>query len=220
MLKQDTTLMPDFTHQNAQISELLTYVRAIADLSSLAALAEWDQNTALPDGAGEVRGDQRATLQGVLHERWTSERLGRVLEQLKDAGERTDLTDADKGLVREARRNYDRATKLPRELVEELARVQAGSFEAWRRARANNDFASFAPWLGRLIGLQREVADHLGFVETRYDALLDQYEPGATSSKIDALFAPVREVSTTLLKRIQASGHTVDDSALQGVLAT
>jgi carboxypeptidase Taq len=219
MLKQDATLMPDFTHQDARIAELLTQMHAISDLSALGALAEWDQNTELPEGAGEVRGDQMATLQGVLHERWTAERLGKVLDQLQDAATRSDLTDADKGLIREARRNYERYTRLPRELVEEMARVQAGSFEAWRRARTNNDFASFSPWLGRTITLQREVADHLGYVETRYDALLDLYEPGATVSRIDALFTPVREVSKTLLQRIQASGHQVDDSCLQGNFA-
>jgi carboxypeptidase Taq len=208
--------MPDFTRSNEHISELLERMHEVADLSALGALAEWDQNTDMPEGAGEMRGDQMATLQGVLHERWTAERLGQLLDQVESPSAQTGFTDADKGLIREARRNYDRSTRLPRTLVEELARVQAGSFESWRRARANNDFASFAPWLGRTIGLQREIADRLGFVETRYDALLDQYEPGMTSSKLDKLFAPVREVSATLLKRIQASGHAVDDSCLQG----
>ncbi len=220
MLKQDTALMPNFTQSDTHISELLTCMHEIADLNALGALAAWDQNTDMPEGAGELRGDQMATLEGILHERWTSARLGKVLADLQDADENQRLTTADKSLVREARRNYDRAIKLPRELVEELARVQAGSFEAWRRARTNNDFGSFAPWLSRTIGLQREIADRLGYEETRYDALLDQYEPGATSSKIDRLFAPVREISTSLLQRIQASGYTIDDSCLQGEFAS
>ena len=208
--------MPNFTRNDANISELLDRMHEIADLTALGALAEWDQNTDMPEGAGEVRGDQMATLQGVLHGLWTSERLGHLLTRLESSSAQANLTDADKGMVREARRAYDRATKLPRNLVEELARVQAGSFESWRKARANNDFASFAPWLSRTIALQREVADRLSFKETRYDALLDQFEPGMTVSKLDALFAPVREVSTDLLNRIQASGQTVDDSCLQG----
>src|SRR5205085_9877062 len=157
-----------------------------------------------------------ATLQGVIHERWTAQRLGNLLNELSDVVNRSDYTDADRGLVREAQRNYDRATKLPRKLVEEIARVQAGSFEAWRCAREDNDFASFVPWLSRTVALQREVADHIGYTETRYDALLDLYEPGMTASTLDKLFAPVREVSTTLLRRIEASGNVVDDSCLQG----
>src|SRR5512135_1088432 len=95
-------------------------------------------------------------------------------------------------------------------------RSRPGSFEAWRRAREHNDFDSFAPWLSRTVALQREVADRIGYAETRYDALLDLFEPGMTASNLDKLFAPVREVSTTLLRRIEASGTIVDDTCLQG----
>ena len=79
MLKQ-VTMVPNFTHEDARIRELLNCMHETADLSALGALAEWDQNTAMPEGAGEVRGDQMATLQGVLHERWTAPRLGKLLE--------------------------------------------------------------------------------------------------------------------------------------------
>ncbi len=209
-------MIPSFTSGDAGIAELLDYMHEIEDLKALGSLAEWDQNTEMPEGAGDVRGHQMATLQGVLHERWTTQRLGTLLNALSNVINRSDYTDADRGLVREAQRNYDRAKKLPRKLVEEMARVQAGSFEAWRRAREHNDFASFAPWLSRTVALQREVADHIGFIETRYDALLDPFEPGMTASKLDKLFAPVREVSATLLRRIEASGNTVDDSCLRG----
>ncbi len=215
MLTQET-IAPNFTSKDARIAGLLDDMHAIQDLKAVYDLAEWDQNTGMPEGAAEVRGYHMATLQGVMHERWTDPRLGSLLGELGDVIGRSDYTDADRGLVRAARRDYDRATKLPRELVEEMARVQAGSFDAWRRARENNDFASFAPWLGRTVALQREVADRLGYAGTRYDALLDLYEPGMTVSALDRLFAPVREVSTTLLRRIEASGKTVDDSCLKG----
>jgi carboxypeptidase Taq len=215
MLEQET-MIPSFTNEDAGIAELLDYMHEIEDLKALGSLADWDQNTQMPEGAGEVRGHQSATLQGVLHERWTNQSLGALLNKLNAVINRSGYTDADRGLVREAQRNYDRATKLPRKLVEELARVQAGSFEAWRRAREHNDFASFAPWLSRTVSLQREVADHIGYAETRYDALLDLFEPGMTASTLDTLFVPVREVSTTLLRRIEASSALVDDACLQG----
>jgi carboxypeptidase Taq len=215
MLRQETTV-PDFTSKDARIAELLDYMHEIQDLKALGDLAEWDQNTEMPEGAAEVRGYQMATLQGVIHEHWTDPKLGSLLRELSALVDRSDYTDADRGLVREAQRNYDRSTKLPRKLIEEMTRVQAGSFNAWRRAREYNDFAGFAPWLSRTVALQREIADRLGYVDTRYDALLDLYEPGMTVSKLDRLFAPVREVSTTLLRRIEASGNTVDGSCLQG----
>ncbi|MDQ2906296.1 MAG: carboxypeptidase M32 [Ktedonobacteraceae bacterium] len=214
--RQDMKKMPEFTKSNERISALLERMHELADLKALGDLATWDQNTALPPAAGELRGLQMATLQGVMHERWLSPELPRLLDSLEAEIERDDFSDADRGLVREARRSYDQATKLPRQLVEEMARTDAGSFEAWKRAREQNDFASFAPWLSRTIALQREVADRFGYVETRYDALLDLYEPGLTASKVDVLFAPVREVSATLLQRIQESGTSIDASCLEG----
>jgi carboxypeptidase Taq len=218
MLKQEAKI-PSFTSGDARVAELLDYMHEIEDLKALGNLAEWDQNTEMPGGAAEARGYQMATLQGILHERWTAPRLGTLLSELSDVIKQPGYTDADRGLVREAQRGHDRATKLPRNLVEEMARVQAASFEAWRRARGHNDFASFAPWLSRTVALQREVADRIGFVETRYDALLDQFEPGMTASKLDKLFAPVREISATLLRRIEASDNAVDDTCLQGEFA-
>src|SRR5258708_33700233 len=203
MLTQET-VAPNFRSKDASIGGVLDDMHAIQELKAVYDLAEWDQNTGMPEGAAEVRGYHVATLQGVMHERWTDPRLGSLLGELGDVIGRSDYTDADRGLVRAARRDYDRATKLPRELVEEMARVQAGSFDAWRRARENDDFASFAPWLGRTVALQREVAERLGYAGTRYDALLGLYEPGMTVSALDRLFAPVREVSTTLLRRIEA----------------
>src|SRR5207245_101877 len=157
-----------------------------------------------------------AAIKGLLHERMTSPRLGSLLDGLRETVQHASFTDADRGLVREALRGYERATKLPRSLIQETARVEAGSFEAWQRARGQNDFAIFVPWLSRTVALQREIADRLGFVETRYDALLDEYEPGMTTHKLDALFEPVREISKTLLQRIAASVNTVDNSFLEG----
>jgi carboxypeptidase Taq len=210
---------PAFNERDSHIQELLTRMREIQDLRALTALASWDQNTAMPDGAAEVRGAQLATIQGTIHTRWTDRRLGELLGELEGAISGPDYGDADRGLVRQARREYDHATKLPKELVEEMARVEAGAFDAWRKARERSDFALFAPWLAKVVRLQREIADHLGGGATRYDALLDLYEPGMTTAKLDTLFPPVREVSVSLLRRIQTEGQPVDASCLEGTFS-
>jgi len=216
MPKQDTRSLPEFTRSDSHLSELLNYLHQIADLQVLGAIAEWDQNTAMPGGAAEIRGFQVAALQGVLHELWTNPRLASLLNELSERVQQAPFSDADRGLLREVLRAHERATKLPRNLVEEIARLQATSFEAWRSARAHNDFALFAPMLSRTIALQREVADRLGYIETRYDALLNEYEPGMTASKLDSLFTPVYETSKSLLQRIEKSGNTIDSSCLEG----
>ncbi len=216
---ENTTAMPDFTRSDARISELLSHMRDICALNDLGSLAGWDQNTQMPDGAGVVRGTQMAVLQGVLHDRWSSDKLGKLLAELEAPVQSAPFTDADRGLVRQALRGYTRSTKLPRTLVEEIARHEAASFESWRRARSNNDFASFAPFLGHTIALQRETADRMGYIESRYDALLDDYEPGLTASRVNTLFTPVRAMSTALLQRLVKSGNNVDTTCLQGHFA-
>ncbi len=213
---QHTSESMNFTTSNEHISELLGYMYEITDLEKLISLAEWDQHTAMPKGAGEARMYKMATLEKILHERQSAPQLGNVLKSLDDVIEQERFTDADRGLVRHARRAYDQATKLPSELVEERARVAVASVESWIRARQQNDFASFAPWLQRTVKIQREIADRLGFAETRLDALLDLANPGLTTRAAEELFVPVRDVSITLLKRIQASGKTIDTSCLYG----
>ena len=116
-----------FTTSDERIVELLDTLHEIADLGALGALAGWDQETAMPPGAAEVRGGQLATLEGILHERVVAQRLGALIGELSEAmepsteaaasggvDEPTAWTDADRGLVRHARRDYERATKLPR----------------------------------------------------------------------------------------------------------
>ena len=111
MLEQET-ITPSFTNGDTDITELLEYMHEIEDLKALGSLAEWDQNTEMPEGAGEVRGYQSATLQGVLHERWTNQHLGSLLNKLNAVINRSGYTDADRGLVREAQRNYDRSNEV------------------------------------------------------------------------------------------------------------
>lgn len=214
MIKQDHAQTRRFTREDSRIDELVQKLNTISDLEALGALASWDQQTAIPMEANDVRGYQMATLQGIIHEYWVAPRLGELLKELSDVVAGATFTDADRGLVRVTQHYYERASKLPRDLVEEIERVGVSSIEAWAKARAHNDFDSFAPWLERTVKFQREVADRVGFRETRYDALLDVSDPGITVSQIERLFAPIREVSTSLLQRIQASAQNIDSSCL------
>lgn len=215
-----TTNTHQFTTSNANIQALLEYLHPITDLSALAELASWDQQTYMPRGAGEMRMHQSAVLQSLIHERIIDSRLSKILDQLEAELPSGQFTDADRGLLRDTRRTYDRARKLPSALVEELSRVASASVEAWLNAREKNDFAIFAPLLQRTITLQREVAERIGYTEVPYDALLDDYEPGLTTRKVEQLFEPVRTISTTLLKRIQQSGHVINTSCLNGQFPT
>jgi carboxypeptidase Taq len=116
--------------------------------------------------------------------------------------------------VRELRRVYDRATKLPTGLVVELARVTSLAHGKWVEARQRSDFALFLPWLERIVKLKQQEADYYGHAGNRYDALLEDYEPGATTAWLEGVFAPLREELVALLDAIQGSSRRPDPSIL------
>ena len=181
-------------------------LRGTALLRSCGSVLGWDEQTYLPPGGVGHRSEQMALLAGKAHAEATDPSLGELLAEL----ESDDLGDPDDAVavnVREARREYDRATCLPRRLVEELSRVTTLSQQVWVEARREQDFPSFLPWLVQVVALKREEADAVGFAEggEPYDALLEHYEPGATSAWVDAVFAPLREATVELLDAIRGS---------------
>jgi carboxypeptidase Taq len=174
---------PDQTY-----AELIRLSREKTVLASSLAILQWDAEICMPRGGVEHRGNQMALLAGLLHDRATDPRIGDMLASLEGDADAGDAESAESVNLREMRRDYDRETKLPRALVEEMARVSALSSQAWSDARDNDDFKSFAPFLTRTFELAREKADTLGYVEVRYDALLEDYEPGMTTRELSALF--------------------------------
>jgi carboxypeptidase Taq len=215
MVQQEQMHDLTFTREDEHIRALLQKLHEMSDIADIIALADWDQQTAMASGASEARGHQMATLQGLLHTRWTDPQLSKVLASLAEKIDQPAFTEVDRGLLQRVQRKYERAVKLPRELVEEIERVRVSSTDAWISARAHNDFAAFAPWLQRTVSLQREVADLIGYTQTRYDALLDEYEPGITTAQLTDLFTPIRDASTNLLQQIMAHGQDIDASCLQ-----
>lgn len=155
----------------------------------------------MPRGGVKHRGDQMALLAGLAHDRATDPRLGELLSSVEASSLVSDPESPESVNVRELRRDFDREIRLPRELVAEMARVSALSSQAWSEARDNDDFASFAPWLDRTFELARAKADALGYSGERYDALLEDYEPGMTTEQLSALFA---DLGTRLVPLVDA----------------
>ncbi len=147
----------------------------------------------MPRGGVEHRAEQMALLAGLVHERGTNPRYEELLGTLEGSALVRDAESPEAVNVRELRRAFDRERKKPRRLVEESARVTARASQAWADARERDDFQSFAPWLDRVFALAREEADAVGFIGERYQALLDDYEPGMTVAQLEALFDAPRK---------------------------
>lgn len=194
-------------------TQLRTLKREAATISSIGALVSWDQETYMPAGAAEARSEQLGLLARLEHERSTDPRLGELIGACEsDASVKGD--ERLSASVREMRRDYDIATKLPSELVEELARVGSQAQEAWKSARAGNDYNAFKPWLEKMVGLSRRKAECLSTGGELYNALLDLYEPGATADEIERVFTPLRERLSAFIQDIATNGTPPDTSML------
>lgn len=202
--------MPQWSRQ---FDEFRRETSQLNDLAKAAALLSWDQDTYMPDGAADGRGQQLATLESLIHQRMTADAMGQLLSELESA--QLPVDGVEVAMVREARRAYDRAVKLPGRLVEELARRSSSARHAWAKARAAADFTLFAPELDAMLSLKREEADAVGHNGRRYDALLDEYEPGATTEELTALFTPLRSQQVELLEQLSASDVRVKAELLE-----
>ena len=194
----------------AQLKQLLGEV---ADLSSAAAVLGWDQETYMPPAGSKRRGQVLATLSRLAHMKFTSDEVGQLLDELAPWAE-TLPPDADEArLVKVVRRDYDKATRVPPDLVAEMARLRAEAQVAWREAKENADFARFRPYLERIVELRREYANLFAPFDHIYDPLLDDYEPGMKTAEVKAIFEALRPQQVALIRAI-ADRPQVEDGFL------
>jgi carboxypeptidase Taq len=169
----------------------------------------------MPRQGSPYRGEQMALLARLAHEMRTAAVLGDLLDEVEHSTLVRDPDSDAAANVREVRRSYDRAVKLPASLVEELARVTTRAQQVWRDARKANDFAAFRPYLDAILGLLRQKAQAIGYRDSPYDALLDEFEPGATTAEVSKLFAALRAELVPLVQAIAASGRRPRKEILQ-----
>ena len=180
---------------NTAYEDLMAFTRDTQALAAVAGRLEWDQETMMPRGAAPQRAQEIAALETVLHARRVD---GRVADWL-DAAEEIELDDVARAQLRHIRRSYERACKVPASLAAEIARRTSEAQGVWADARAENDFAVFAPTLEKVIDLKREEGAALaGSDGDIYDAMLQGYEPGTTGAEIEAMFGALRPELTAL----------------------
>ncbi len=192
--------------------------RRLADVQNIryaSALLGWDQQTYMPSKGAAGRADQLATLDKLAHERFTSDEIGRLLEDLSPDAAKRPFDSDEASLIRVTRRDYEKACRVPPELVEEISRTSALGIDAWERARETSDFRVFHPLLERIVDLEIQLADHLQYQNRPYDALLDQYEPGMKTDQVQKIFDDLKKDLLPLVQAIGNSSNRVDDSCLR-----
>ncbi|MGX9707714.1 carboxypeptidase M32 [Laceyella tengchongensis] len=181
--------------------ELKKRLKEIYDLQSVISLLNWDQNTYMPQAAGGARGSQLAALGRIAHDKLTDPRLGELLEEL-DGQWPSDSLEAD--LIRAAKREVDRETKVPADFVSRFYQNTSETYQAWVAAREENRFDKVAPHLERTLELSREYAHYFSGFDHVADPLIDRADYGMKAKELQALFGELRKQLVPLVEQVTA----------------
>jgi len=197
---------------SAAYQQLCERSREVYLLRSIAGVLSWDLETYLPAKALPYRAEQLSYLEAKAHTLFTETCVGDWIAKSEQLDFDQDSEEAAN--IREWRRSYDRATKIPVSLVEEFEKTRTVAREAWAGARAESRFSQFAPHLEKIVELTRRKADFWGFVESPYDALIEEYEPGVTAQEVKQILEELRGALVNLLAEIPA--EAVSENFLDG----
>lgn len=199
---------------NEKLSELKSLLAEVDDLGKAASILSWDQQAYMPRGGAPARASQLATLSRLSHEKFTDERVGRLLYELSKETRDLPYDDDTASMIRVLKRDYEKASRLPSTFVAELAEASGLGTTCWAQARAENDWNGFQDHLKRMIELKQREADYLGYHDRMYDALLDSYEPDIKTSQVAEIFDAVRRELVPLVRAIAEHGDRVDDAVI------
>lgn len=175
--------------------------------------APQDEQTMMPHGAAGARGGQKAALAGVVHEKATAPQLGEVLDRLQST---QGLDARQAAVVRDAARSYRKKTAIPKELAQRMARLESEAFDAWAKARKENDWALFAPYLAQWVEVTREKARLIDPSRPAYEVCLDDFERGMTVGRLDEIFGAVQQELVPLLRDLKAKGKAPARGVVEG----
>ncbi len=184
---------------------LRTHSKETAYLASTISVLAWDQRTQIPSKGHPHRVAQLSFLEKILHQRLTDPSIGEWLTAVETTNLVEDPLSVEAVNIRDWRRSYDRATKIPEDLAVELARATAEAQAVWETARPANDWNGFKPHLEHIVALKREEAQALGYEREPYDALLDDYERGETATDLEPVFDRLTRSLVHLLNRLRGS---------------
>ncbi|RAP78192.1 carboxypeptidase M32 [Paenibacillus montanisoli] len=179
------------------------------------ALLSWDLRTGAPRKGMDVRSQSIGNLSGEMFKLATAPELGEWLTELEKPDTYEGLNEVHKRLVTETRKDYDRSVKIPPKLYQEYVVLTSQAETFWEEAKANSDYASFEPYLDKIINYTNQFIDLWGVKGTRYDTLLDMYEPGMTTAELDRVFGGLREKLVPLSAAIAASPHQPETGFLK-----
>jgi carboxypeptidase Taq len=202
----------------AMLGELKRRLLEISDLNFAGAVLSWDQATYMPPGGAVARGRQSALLSKLAHGKSTEPALGRLIDALEPHGEELPHASDEASLIRVARRDFEKAIRVPSEYVERASAHSCASFAAWIKARPANDFAAMRGYLERNVELSREYAGYFAPYRRVTDPMIDDYDPGMTTASVQELFVALHRELVPIVRAL-CDQPAADDTCLRGAFA-
>lgn len=191
----------------------------IADLNKVAGVLGWDQQVMMPPKGAAARAEQMATIGRIAHEKFTSDEMGTLLEELRPYEESLPYESDEASLIRVARKDYQKSVRVPAALRAEMTRSSAQANAVWVEARKKSDFQAFLPTIEKQIELRHRYIECFPPVEQDYDVLLDDFERGMLTREVKATFDELKKDLVPLIAAIAEKSETVSDEVLHGHFA-
>ncbi|OED44307.1 peptidase M32 [Endozoicomonas sp. (ex Bugula neritina AB1)] len=177
---------------------LVDRFQQIYRLQHLGSMANWDQSTMMPAGGNQARSEAMAELNALLHDLLTKDEIGDWIQEAKQQNSDSETLAS----IREMECEYTNATVMPDQLVRAKTLASSRCEHAWRAQRPDNDWAGFSKNLTDVVKLTQEEAsiraEQTG--TTRYNALLNLYEPGMTTTQLDQVFSDMKSWLPTFIQ--------------------
>jgi carboxypeptidase Taq len=196
-----------------KLERLKTLLAEVTDLEKVKSLLSWDQQTYMPPGGAEARGNQLATLSSISHQKFTVDEIGTLLDDLEKEFKGSDPESDEVRFLEVVRHKYDRERLVPSDFVSEQAIVASKAYEAWVKARENSDFSIFLPHLEKIVALKQRYVSFFPPSDHPYDVLLDGFERGMKTAEVMAIFNSLRPQQVELVHAISEKPE-IEDSFL------
>ena len=197
-----------------KFTDLKTRLTEIHDINGANGLLAWDQRTMMPPAGAAVRAERAATLGRIAHERFTSDEIGTLLEDLRPYEESLPYDSDEASLIRVARRDYTKAHHVSPDLRSRLSRAASRGYSTWVEARHTANFARFLPALEENVALKHEYVACFPAAAETYDILLDDFEPGMTTAEVRSVFDRLKAGLAPLVEKVAANPDAVNNSCL------
>ncbi len=195
---------------------LLQTMRQAADIQNALAVLSWDQAVNMPPGGVAARASAMGTLTQVVYERVLTDQNYQLILEAADEMGALDPDSTEARMLAVSRYDFEQRRKIPMAFAVKMAQLRAQSSKAWEKARANDDFAAFQPYLQQMMDMKRQEAEYLGYVDHPYDALLNQFERGMKTAQVQAIFEAHKPALVALIQAISAVEDRVDDAPVHG----